>query len=117
VWGNSEMMITAGKTKYVKTTFKEHVYCTSKLRLANLKTPHNECLLSLRADCWDSDRYHRYQKEKTWTTEDLAAKKAMFITGHATCILSYINFIHSFSILFDDMSKASAKMIPPHSAI
>ena len=31
--------------------------------------------------------------------------------------IEYLSFIHSFSILSDARSKASSKMIPPHSAI
>ena len=35
-------------------------------------------------------------------------------TDHEFCVTE---FIHSFSILSDDRSKASSKTMPPHSAI
>ena len=41
---------------------------------------------------------------------------AAYLQYRLRCLF-YCNYIHSFSILSDDRSKASSKTIPPHSAI
>ena len=44
-------------------------------------------------------------------------KKRGPLPGPETSVRNYHSFIHSFSILSDDRSKASSKTMPPHSAI
>ena len=49
---------------------------------------------------------------------DCRISASVFLSSHIWVNTSFIHsFIHSFSILSDDRSKASSKTIPPHSAI
>jgi len=52
---------------------------------------------------------------------EYAGTKAVRIASereiHSFIYIKLHSFIHSFSILSDDRSKASSKTIPPHSAI
>jgi hypothetical protein len=70
--------------------------------------------------CFEHQHAH-LQEDKlyyhsTWYRHSLYST-VQYAGREQTAEQSILRFIHSFSILSDDRSKASSKTIPPHSAI